>query len=342
MARAGLNKHLVQQARDAIRARGQHPSLDAVRIELGNTGSKTTIHRYLKELEEEEGTRLDDAGLLSDTLKELVGRLAARLHEEAHAIVAQATFQHTAQAQQLQATIRERERTLDHAREEHGATLAMLEAEHAGHKTTVAALEQERLSGQRLEEQIRGLEARLQEGEVHRQSLEEKHRHAREALEHYRQSVKEQREQDQRRHEGQLQQVQAELRQLQQTLVVKQSEATQLNRDNERLATELRDVQRQAHQQERLAAQLELALKTTQGSLVQIEGLVEASQQEIATLRATEAALRSELHAMASEKDKLAVLLEDTDIARIIQARRNGETVKVIVTDLEPSPDAVG
>jgi len=74
----------------------------------------------------------------------------------------------------------------------------------------------------------------------------------------------------------------------------------------------------------------------------QIEGLVEASQQEIATLRATEAALRSELHAMASEKDKLAVLLEDTDIARIIQARRNGETVKVIVTDLEPSPDAVG
>ena len=129
---------------------------------------------------------------------------------------------------------------------------------------------------------------------------------------------------------------------MQQTLVVKQSEATQLNRYNERLATELRDVQRQAHQQERLAAQLELALKTTQGSLVQIEGLVEASQQEIATLRATEAALRSELHAMASEKDKLAVLLEDTDIARIIQARRNGETVKVIVTDLEPSPDAVG
>lgn len=342
MARAGLNKHLVQQARDALRARGQHPSLDAVRIELGNTGSKTTIHRYLKELEEEEGTRLDDAGLLSDTLKELVGRLAARLHDEAHAIVEQASTQHQAQIQQLQATFREQQLQLERAREDHAATLAMLNAELAGHKTTVAALEQERLSGQRLEEQVRGLEARLQEGEIHRQSLEEKHRHAREALEHYRQSVKEQREQDQRRHETQLQQVQAELRQLQQTLVVKQSEATQLNRDNERLATELRDVQRQAHQQERLAAQLELALKTTQGSLLQIEGLVEASQQEIATLRATEAALRSELHAVASEKDKLAVLLEDTDIARIIQARRNGETVKVSVTDLEPSPDAVG
>ncbi|WP_425612332.1 DNA-binding protein [Xanthomonas translucens] len=29
---------------------GKHPSVDAVRVALGNTGSKTTIHRYLKEL----------------------------------------------------------------------------------------------------------------------------------------------------------------------------------------------------------------------------------------------------------------------------------------------------
>ena len=35
-----------------ILARGEHPSIDAVRIEMGNTGSKTTIHRYLKELDE--------------------------------------------------------------------------------------------------------------------------------------------------------------------------------------------------------------------------------------------------------------------------------------------------
>ncbi|MFN6505802.1 DNA-binding protein [Xanthomonas translucens pv. translucens] len=29
---------------------GKHPSVDAVRVALSNTGSKTTIHRYLKEL----------------------------------------------------------------------------------------------------------------------------------------------------------------------------------------------------------------------------------------------------------------------------------------------------
>ena len=52
MARGGVNKAVVQIARTAILARGEHPSIDAVRIEMGNTGSKTTIHRYLKELDE--------------------------------------------------------------------------------------------------------------------------------------------------------------------------------------------------------------------------------------------------------------------------------------------------
>jgi len=335
MARAGLNKHLVQQARDAIRARGQHSSLDAVRIELGNTGSKTTIHRYLKELEEEEGTRLDDAALLSDTLKDLVGRLAARLHEEAHAIVAQATAQHESQVAQLQEPIREQQSALEQRQKNHQAAASALEAERTAHQQTAAALQQERLQAQRLEEQVRGLAARLQEGDTHRQSLEEKHQHAREALEHYRQSVKEQREQDQRRHETQIQQLQAELRQLQQTLSVKQGDITQLNRDNERFATELRDAQRQTHQQERLAAQLELALKTTQASLAQFESLIESSRQEMAALRDTETTLRAELQAAEAEKERLAGLLEDADIVRILEARRDGATVTVSVADQE-------
>ncbi len=41
MARGGINKAVVQTARLAILARGENPSIDAVRIEMGNTGSKT-------------------------------------------------------------------------------------------------------------------------------------------------------------------------------------------------------------------------------------------------------------------------------------------------------------
>lgn len=54
MARSGLYKSDVKKARDALIAHGKHPSVDAVRIALGNTGSKTTIHKYLKELEAED------------------------------------------------------------------------------------------------------------------------------------------------------------------------------------------------------------------------------------------------------------------------------------------------
>ncbi|MFX7906656.1 DNA-binding protein, partial [Acinetobacter baumannii] len=83
MARAGLSRIDIKRARDSLLAQGQHPSIDAIRIALGNTGSKTTIHRYLKELEEEEGVALKRAGTTSDAILDLVGRLAARLHEEA-------------------------------------------------------------------------------------------------------------------------------------------------------------------------------------------------------------------------------------------------------------------
>ena len=53
---------------------------------LGNTGSKTTIHKYLKELEQEEGSGPRKAAI-TDALQDLVECLAARLHQEArHAI----------------------------------------------------------------------------------------------------------------------------------------------------------------------------------------------------------------------------------------------------------------
>jgi len=80
MARGGINKALVQKARRTILARGENPSIDAVRVELGNTGSKTTIHRYLKEMEETERGR-QTAPSLSEQLGNLVSLLAEQLRE---------------------------------------------------------------------------------------------------------------------------------------------------------------------------------------------------------------------------------------------------------------------
>ncbi len=76
MARGGITKALVQIARTAILARGEHPSIDAVRIEMGNTGSKTTIHRYLKELDDGAQPAEASAEPIDDELTALVSRLA--------------------------------------------------------------------------------------------------------------------------------------------------------------------------------------------------------------------------------------------------------------------------
>lgn len=53
MARAGVYFSDVKRAWDALVSEGRRPSIDAVRAALGNTGSKTTIHKYLREIEAE-------------------------------------------------------------------------------------------------------------------------------------------------------------------------------------------------------------------------------------------------------------------------------------------------
>lgn len=79
MARTGLYKSEVKKARDTLLAMGRRPSVDAVRVELGNTGSKTTIHKYLKELEEEDGSSAAPSRTISEAIQDLVERLAAQL-----------------------------------------------------------------------------------------------------------------------------------------------------------------------------------------------------------------------------------------------------------------------
>jgi hypothetical protein len=70
----------VREARDTLKAQGNHPSIDAVRIALGNTGSKTTIHKMLRQLEEEDGEA--EPLNVSDALQSFVEQLAGQLQRE--------------------------------------------------------------------------------------------------------------------------------------------------------------------------------------------------------------------------------------------------------------------
>ncbi|GGI55652.1 integrase [Oxalicibacterium solurbis] len=239
MARSGLYKTDVKKARDALLALGRHPSLDAIRIELGNTGSKTTIHKYLKELEDEEGGVANGCMTVSEAVLDLVERLAMQLENESRAKIDECQVQaaereryHADTAAEFRAQIDSLTAQLDQVRNAYNALADSQEQRRT-------QLQSESIARHTAEQQVADLKERLLENEGHRRSLEEKHQHAREALEHYRHSVKEQRDQDSRRHEQQIQQLQAEMRHLQQSLVVKQEEVTRLNQEGSRLVNEI-------------------------------------------------------------------------------------------------------
>ena len=114
MARTGLSKSQVRACREQLLADGRYPSVDAVRLALG-TGSKSTIHKYLKELGSEDagaGIKREDT---TRTLLGVVEQLADQLHGDA-------------------------ERRLDALRAEHEQALREKEKELAELRGTIARL----------------------------------------------------------------------------------------------------------------------------------------------------------------------------------------------------------
>ncbi len=245
MARGGITQPLVENARKRLLARNVYPSIDAIRAEMGNTASKTTISNHLKAIEARESTRLDDEALLSNHVTDLVGQLARQLRQDAQETIEQAGYRHQAEVVSLQEALTAQ--TAETRQNQAQNTVLAparddLQAQIHGLREALSKLEGDnRAQAQRIE----SLTEQVQDKQRQVNSLEEKHKHARQALEHYRGSVKEQREQDQRRHE---QQVQEEQRHLQQALAVKRDEQTQATREITRVFTEVTEARKQSDQ----------------------------------------------------------------------------------------------
>ncbi|HGA2317804.1 TPA: DNA-binding protein [Pseudomonas putida] len=283
MARGGINKAVVQQARQVLIARGEYPSIDAVRIELGNTGSKTTIHRYLKELEGAKPVALQGQAALSDSLTRLVSQLAAQVQEEGDARVEQAQAVFNEQREQLAAQLQVAQQALAAAHQQQQIQAAALAAESERLVTAQNSLQAEQLRSASLNQSLGELQVRLADKEEHLRSLEDKHRHAREALEHYRSASREQREQEQRRHEAQTQQLQVELRQLQQSMIVKQDELTRLHRDNERMLGEHRQASGECKALNELVEQRDAQIQGLRTILAQAQGASDEMRRQLQT-----------------------------------------------------------
>lgn len=335
MARGGINKAVVQTARLAILARGENPSIDAVRIEMGNTGSKTTIHRYLKELDDSETRLTITEAPIDDELGELVARLAQRLKEKAQEPIDLAQAQFEQQKTALLAQVEALEEAHSQLKQQCDIQAAALAEESAALQTASTSLQTEQTRNAGLSQACSDYELRISDKDEQIRSLEEKHLHARDALEHYRNAIKEQREQEQRRHEGQVQQLQAELRQAQQSAMVRQDEITQLHRDNERLliehrvtAKELAALQEQSRKDQ--AQQLKLS---EQISLVESDRTLIQERLRVAMLES-----QSRQEALAEHQQTNKTLELD-----LIKAQAQIETLRlaaVVATAPEATPDA--
>ena len=326
MARGGVNKAVVQIARTAVLARGEHPSIDAVRIEMGNTGSKTTIHRYLKELDEVDSRRGAPQEQIGDELTELVARLAQRLQEQAQEPIDRAQAHYEQLKVQLHDQLSEAQNAqaqLEQQLEIQGAALSL---ESTNLEATRSMLQTEQTRNAALNQACSDFELRLNDRDEQIRSLEDKHLHARDALEHYRSAVKEQREQDQRRHEGQLQQVQMELRQAQQSALVRQDEITQLHRDNERVLSESRALNKelnqandQQHKLSNLNGQLSAQLSKLQSECTLLQERLRVATQESEDLKQAHSETQHSNSELALRAIKAEAALES------LQARNKNE-----------------
>lgn len=339
MARGGIYKSEVIRARTTLLSRGIYPSIDSVRQELGNTGSKATIHRYLKEIEEEEGGKTGGKVAISEALQDLVARLAERLVQEADGRIAELAAKHAEEIGQLQQALSAAQAHSTAVENELLEATSEVVQEQKNHERTAERLRHESLALAQVRQQVTDLNDRLAELEAHRQSLEEKHTHAREALEHFRTAAKEQREQDLRQHEQQVQYLQGEIKTLKGSLTQAQLASADSNKENARLVGELAQAERLLHdakvelrtlhgvqaefgaaQQQvdrlgRRVVELEAQLADQQKGNQTLEAARKADQAQIQELRIELGAARAAVEAQSQLTEKIQTWLKPSPAA---------------------------
>lgn len=308
MARIGITKKQVEIAKEALLARKQAVTIDAVRQELGNTGSKTTISRYLNELAEDTRKGPDSLTSLSEELAQLVANIANRLESEAKDIVVQNEVKHQNAITQWQEKYASLASDVAQYQDQVGSLTAKLSKQVSVNHGLEDELNTLKLAHAQLVEKEAASQQRLAEKQTHIASLEEKHIHAREALQYFRDAAKEQRDQEQTRHEYQLQQAQAELQQANQMLVTKQGELATKNKAFTTLETTMavRDSQLAdtTTQIEKLKIQLEDTLErlnNAQSVLVDKEKHYAGYDERLGQAESTSASLQATIDKLVQE-----------------------------------------
>lgn len=297
MARPGVTKSEVQKARQAILRAGKHPSVDGIRIELGNTGSKTTISRYLREIEEDEGGVSVPGRSLSEELQAFIASLSTRMEFEAQERFDMLNAGHEEEVRALKEQLEKGRGEARSARSEAERSQVELLSERTAHQrvdTELAALRLEHAQNTaQFTAQLEGNQQQLKAAQAQIASLEEKHTHAREALDHFRNASREQRDREARQHEQQLQYLQREVASAAEGLMAKQTELrAALQEKSEALALLTAARAERRHMDEQLrelkSASERLAVQSQLVEDQRTHAVQAAQQYEILRTRASE------------------------------------------------------
>lgn len=287
MARPGITKGDVRKARDALRGKGQYASIDAIRFEMGNTGSKTTIYRLLKELEAEEaGSPLQT---LEGEILHFVEGLAEKLQEQGDARARGLEVAHADQVRRLSEAQARAQREAIAVQQTLDKALLDLAREREARAQAEADVAEQRLEAARLAGELSAATERLAASEGHIASLEQSAQSARASLEHFRLASLQQREQDTREHEAAIGHLRSDL-QRERTLVDQHlSEKTALLSERTQLLESLAGVRAELRACTERVHDMTLASNAAQTQLRELDRLrehVQSSQSLIEGLQA--------------------------------------------------------
>ena len=319
----GVTKQMVRMARAAIRARGEYASIDAVRAELGNTGSKTTISKYLQEIEQEEKQQAANPPL-AEEIAALLEPLARRLHDQAQASVQAERDELAREHERIEgeaAAIKAKNDQLETRLELLIEQCAIAEQSARVEKAARELAEQDAAKLRLLNT---AAETKIQEQQRLIVSLEEKHQSAQQSLEHFRTATKDQIQRLSDSYDQERQTTQIELKHFQNTAAEQQQQLVQINRENAKLQAEvdrLSDAQRtaDAELEQRDEEITNLNRKLGQKD-IELSGAVRARDQAMEALRAAEQ--RSDEHEarvdnlrlqQAGDQGRIQVLTQQLD-----------------------------
>lgn len=236
MAREGITKQLVQHAKTTLLAQGQRPTIDAVRIALGNTGSNTTISHYLKELEDKPKATLER---LTEPLARLVHGLSEQLQVEADAQLTQAQAQFSLEKNQLQSQLHSAQQCFVEQQHHVKNLEARLLNEQQQRQEATARVAQQASELLLAQQRVEKLTSLLQEQHTQIAILNNEQLHARETLEQFRQARQEIHDTLLQQHAQQVAHLSAELSRNSEQLSIMQKELMELHRENARLLQQL-------------------------------------------------------------------------------------------------------